>query len=166
MKHTLLAVAIAPTLVLAASAPPDASFYKSLAEGGMAEVQLGQLAETKAADAGVKDFAAMMVKDHTAANEHLKALASSKNVDLPGGPGVAARAKKTELEVLSGHAFDSSYVAGQIKAHRETVALLRKEIASGEDADAKAFAQKVLPTVEGHLKAVDKIADGLGIARQ
>ena len=77
---------------------------------------------------------------------------------------MAARAEKAELEVLSGHAFDSSYVTNQIKAHEDTVALLRKEIASGQDPDAKAFAQKVLPAVEGHLKAADKIADGLGVS--
>ena len=108
----------------------------------------------------------MMVKDHSAANDQLKALAASKNIDLPGGLGAAAHAKKAELEVLSGQAFDKSYVSNQIKAHEDTVTLLRKEIASGQDADAKAFAQKALPTVEAHLKAADKIADGLGISRQ
>jgi putative membrane protein len=166
MKHALLALTLIPMAALAAGgAPgsPDTSFYKSLAAGGMAEVRLGKLAQQKTTDPNVKEFAAMMVKDHSAANAQLRDLATSKGLTLPRGPGVAARAKKAELEVLSGHSFDSSYVSGQIKAHEETVALLQKEIASGSDADAKAFAQKILPTVQAHLQAADKLADGLGV---
>jgi putative membrane protein len=130
----------------------------------MGEVELGKLAQDKASDPAIKSFAAMMVKDHSQANEELKALAASKGVSLPAGAGAGSAAKKTELKVLSGNAFDKSYVTNQVKAHQETVALLQKEIASGRDADAKMFAQKVLPTVEKHLNAIEKIADGMGIS--
>jgi putative membrane protein len=106
----------------------------------------------------------VMVKDHAAANAQLRTLAASKNVSLPKGPGMAADAKRTELKMLSGHAFDSSYLSGQIKAHEDTVALLQKEISSGSDPDAQAFAQKILPTVQAHLQAADKLADGLGVS--
>jgi putative membrane protein len=67
-------------------------------------------------------------------------------------------AAKAKLEVLSGGTFDKSYVEDQVKAHRETVELLKSEIATGQDPDAKAFAQKVLPTVESHLRAINQIA--------
>jgi putative membrane protein len=164
MKHAFLALSLIPIAALAASGSPDASFYRSLAKGGMAEVRLGKLAQHKSADPNVKDFAAMMVKDHSAANAELRTLAASKNVTLPKGPGTAADTKKTELEVLSGHAFDSSYLSNQIKAHEDTVALLQKEISSGSDPDAQAFAQKILPTVQAHLQAADKLADGLGVS--
>jgi putative membrane protein len=158
MKHAFLfALTILPMAALAASGSPDSSFYKSLAEGGIAEVRLGKLAQQKATDPGVRDFAAMMVKDHSAANAQLRTLASTKNIRLPKGPSVAARAKKAELEVLSGHTFDTSYVSSQIKAHEDTLALLQKEIDSGNDADARAFAQKVLPTVQAHLLAAEKL---------
>jgi putative membrane protein len=163
MKFALFALTMIPLAALAASGSPDASFYKSLAEGGVAEVRLGKLAQQKASDPSVKDFAAMMVKDHSAANAQLRTLAAGKSVSLPRGPGVAARAKKAELEVLSGHSFDTSYVTNQIKAHQDTVALLQKEISSGSDSDAQAFAQKVLPTVQAHLAAADKLADALGV---
>jgi putative membrane protein len=105
----------------------------------------------------------MMVKDHSAANQELKSLAASKNVSLPDGPGVAAQAKKAKLEALSGSTFDKAYLANQIKAHQSTVTLLQTEISSGKDPDAKAFAQKVLPTVQSHLSAAEKIADSLRI---
>jgi|KBSMisStandDraft_5_1062788.scaffolds.fasta_scaffold795234_2 putative membrane protein len=140
------------------AAAPDASFYKTLAQGGIAEVEAGKLAQQKGADPKVKDFGAMMVKDHSAANEQLKALAAGKGIDLPGSSSTSQMAAKAKLEVLSGGTFDKSYVEDQVKAHRETVELLKKEIATGQDPDAKAFAQKVLPTVESHLRAINQIA--------
>ena len=140
------------------AAAPDASFYKTLAQGGIAEVEAGKLAQQKGADPKVKDFGAMMVKDHSAANEQLKALAAGKAIDLPGSSSTSQIAAKAKLEVLSGGTFDKSYVEEQVKAHRETVELLKKEIATGQDPDAKAFAQKVLPTVESHLHAINQIA--------
>jgi len=151
-----LMLIIASTAAFAAA--PDASFYKTLAQGGIAEVEAGKLAQQKGADPKVKDFGAMMVKDHSAANEQLKALAAGKGIDLPGSSSTSQMAAKAKLEVLSGGTFDKSYVEDQVKAHRETVELLKKEIATGQDPDAKAFAQKVLPTVESHLHAINQIA--------
>jgi putative membrane protein len=145
------------------AAGPDASFYKKAAEGGLAEVQAGQLAQSKGNSQQVKDFGAMMVKDHTAANDKLQQLASSKSITLPTTASVGQMASKAKLEVLSGEAFDKSYVKGQIKAHRDTIALFRKEISSGQDADAKAFASATLPTVRSHLKAINAIASDMGI---
>jgi putative membrane protein len=159
----LLSVLAIPCLALGAGGTPDSSFYKSLAQGGLAEIDLGQLASEKATNPSVKDFGTMMVKDHSAANEELKTLAASKGITLPSGPDAATHAKKIELEALSGGSFDKSYVSNQIKAHKDTVSLLQKEISSGQDAEAKAFAQKALPTVQAHLKAVEKIADSLAI---
>jgi putative membrane protein len=151
-----------PALAFAAS-KPDASFYKNAAEGGIAEVETGQLAQEKGNSQPVKDFGAMMVKDHSAANEKLKTLASSKDITLPTSPSVGQMATKTKLNVLSGDTFDKSYVKGQISAHRQTIALFRKEMSSGQDADAKAFATATLPTVRSHLKAITAIAADMGI---
>ena len=77
---------------------------------------------------------------------------------------MGADTKKAELDVLTGETFDKSYVKSQVKGHRDTVDLLQKEISSGQDAQAKAFAQKVLPTVQSHLKAIEGIATGMGSA--
>lgn len=167
MKHLIFAALSAlPIAAFAADASPDMSFYKSLAEGGIAEVRDGKLAQAKAADPKIKDFGAMMVKDHSAANEELMALAQSKGIKLPSGPGMGADTTKMKLDVLSdlsGSSFDKSYVKGQIKAHRDTIELLQKEISTGQDTQAKAFAQKVLPTVQSHLHAIQDIATGMGI---
>lgn len=163
---TLLTIALLaiPALALTASKDPDTKFYTTLAQGGLDEVELGNLAAQKGSDPKVRQFATMMVKDHTAANEQLKALAASKNVTLPDHVSVSQEASKTKLEVLSGSSFDESYVKNQISAHKDTVSLLNKEIATGKDPDAKAFAQKILPTVNAHLQAIDRIAAYVGMA--
>jgi putative membrane protein len=156
---------LVPVLAWGADATPDASFYKHLAEGGIAEVDAGNLAGEKATDPKVKDFAAMMVKDHTAANDKLKALADSKGIKLPTSASVGQMATEVKLKVLSGTTFDDSYIKGQVKAHQQTVALLKKEVASGQDADAKSFAQSILPTVRSHLKAANTLAAAQGASK-
>ena len=169
MKFTILAIltAAAP-LAFAAGTSPDMSFYKTLAEGGMTEVDLGQLAQQKSTSPKVKDFAEMMVKDHSKANQKLESLAAAKDVALPKSLDASGAAMKSKLEGLSGSSFDKAYVESQLKAHEKTVDLLEKEISSGEDPQAKAFAQSVLPTIQHHLEAVRTLAheEGVKVAQQ
>ena len=101
---------------------PDASFYKKAAEAGIAEVDAGNLAEQKGNNQAVKDFGAMMVKDHTAANDKLKALAASKNISLPTSASMGEMATKGKLDLLSGDTFDKSYIKSQLKDHRAAIA--------------------------------------------
>jgi putative membrane protein len=162
MRKLLAMIALASPLAAAPLAfgadDPDATFYKKAAESGIFEVDAGNQAQQKAGMQPVKDFGAMMVKDHTAANNQLKTLAASKNVSLPTSASVAEIAQKGKLDVLTGDTYDKSYIKGQIKAHHEAIALFKKEIASGQDADAKSFAQQTLPTLQQHLKAARDIA--------
>jgi putative membrane protein len=169
MKFTILAaLSVATPLALAAGSSSDTSFYRTLAEGGMSEVDLGQLAEQKSTDPKVKDFAAMMVKDHSAASQKLESLAAAKDVALPKTLDASHTGMKSRLESLSGPSFDKAYIEAQLKAHGHTVSLLEKEISSGQDPQAKAFAQSGLPTIQHHLQAVRTLAseEGLKVAQQ
>ncbi|RYG88453.1 DUF4142 domain-containing protein, partial [bacterium] len=67
MNRFLPALLLLPGLALGADKSPDESFYEKAAHGGLAEVELGQLAQEKGRSPDVKAFGAMMVKDHTAA---------------------------------------------------------------------------------------------------
>jgi putative membrane protein len=66
------------------------------------------------------------------------------------------------LDAKSGASFDKDYVNGQIKDHKDTIDLLKKEIATGQDPEAKAFASQTLPTVEAHLAKINQIAASMG----
>jgi putative membrane protein len=61
----------------------DAKFAVKAANGGMAEVELGNLAQQKGMDEQVKAFGAMMVKDHSMANMEMMELAKTKKITLP-----------------------------------------------------------------------------------
>jgi putative membrane protein len=159
---TGLAFLLAATAAWANS--PDSSFYKNAAEGGMSEVELGQLAQQKATNPAVKEFGAMMVKDHTAANEKLKALAASKQIALPDGPSLTQKASKTKLDMMSGDTFDKSYVKGMIEDHKSDIEEFQKEAAEGKDPQAKAFAAATLPTLRTHLQKIELIAKSAGIS--
>jgi putative membrane protein len=163
MKNIMALLILTAPLMAAAADNPDASFYKNAAEGGMFEVDAGNLAQQKGNTQAVKDFGSMMVTDHSAANDKLKALAASKNISLPTSASVGQMATKTKLDVLSGETFDKSYIKSQVKAHRDTIVLFKKEIAAGQDPDAKAFATATLPTVQAHLKKIKGIAADEGV---
>ena len=156
----LVLIALLGTLPLAAWAAdnPDESFYKKAAEAGMAEVHAGQMAQEKGTSPAVKEFAAMMVKDHTEANKKLTRIAMAKNIDLPKGPGMMNTAKEKKADMKSGDSFDKEYIQQQIKAHEDTAALLQKEIDSGKDPEAQAFAKETLPKVKAHLAKINQIA--------
>jgi putative membrane protein len=164
-KLLLLAVAMAlpQVALLAADKNPDAAFYKKAAEGGIAEVEVGKLAQQKSASQSVKDFAAMMIADHSAANEELKSIAATKDVNWPRRPSIAQKATKTKLEVLSGATFDKSYIKGMIKDHEEDIKEFQKEAATGSDPEAKAFARSTLPTLQAHLNRIQSIAQSAGL---
>jgi putative membrane protein len=147
----------------AIASSPDSSFYKNAAEGGMSEVELGQLAQTKASNPEVRDFGAMMVKDHSAANDKLKALAASKQVSLPDSPSMMQKASKTKLNMMSGDSFDKSYVKGMIEDHKQDIKEFQKEASEGKDSDARAFASAILPTLQKHLEKIQAIAASAGI---
>lgn len=129
----------------------------------MAEVELAKLAQEKGKTQEIKDFAAMMVKDHTAANNKLKQLAAANDVTLPDDTTLMQKATKKKLEVQAANDFDESYIRQQIKAHEDTAALLKKEMSGGDDVDAKRFAHEILPTVEAHLAHISRIAADRGI---
>jgi putative membrane protein len=162
-QFTASLVLLGPLAVFSAEIP-DAKFYRDAAEGGIAEVAMGILAQQKAQRPSVKDFGAQMVKDHSATNEKLKALAQSKNITLPANPSVDEMEAKAKLQVLSGQSFDKSYIKGMIKDHEEDIAEFKKEAASGQDPDARAFASATLPTLQAHLNRIRAIAADAGVS--
>lgn len=139
---------------MSAKMNPDSKFMMTLATGGMNEIGLSNTALAKSTNDDVKKYAQMMVDDHTKAGDDLKSLAMSKNVTLPASMDAKHMAENTKLNSLSGMAFDMEYMKAMVKDHEMTVALLKKESMSGKDAEAKAFATNLLPTVQGHLDMI------------
>ena len=130
----------------------DKAFMKKAAQGGLAEVQLGQLATQNASDPAVKQFGQRVVDDHTKANDQLKSLAQQKGVTLPTDLNAKDQATKARLEKLHGAAFDRAYMNDMVKDHTKDVAEFRHESQAAKDSDVKQFAAQTLPTLQDHLK--------------
>lgn len=140
---------------------PDSKFMMTLATGGMNEITLSQTAVSKSTNEEVKSYAQKMIDDHTMAGDELKTLAASKNVSLPMEADSKHMSMNTKLSGMSGSSFDMEYIKAMVKDHEATVALLQKESSSGKDAEAKAFAAKLLPTVQGHLDMARTMMSGM-----
>jgi len=145
-------------------ATADATFVKKAADGGMAEVALAKLAQTKTANAEVKAFAQKLEQDHSKANDELKTLAEAKHVTLPSAPSKMHAAKEAQLSKLSGAAFDRAYVADMLADHKKDVAEFERQSTHAADADVKAFAAKTLPTLKEHLQQVEQLSKSVGRA--
>jgi len=142
----------------------DQHFMKEAAEGGMAEVELGQLAADKASSPDVKEFGQRMVKDHSQANDQLKQIAMQKGVTLPTSPSAKDEMTKKKLSNLSGDAFDKAYMADMVKDHKKDIAAFQRESSSGQDPDVKQFASQTLPTLQDHLKQAQAATPRAGSA--
>lgn len=133
----------------------DRTFMDKAAQGGLAEVQLGNLAKDHAKSQAVKDFGQKMVDDHTKANDELKSLASQKNVTLPTDLDAKDKATYDRLSKLNGAAFDKAYMRDMVSDHRKDVAEFKKEASSGHDPDVKNWANTTVKTLEGHLSLAE-----------
>ncbi len=152
----------APALAKAAQSKmkmaSDEHFVKDAAGANVAEVELGRLATQKASGDDVKKFGQRMVDEHSKANDELKTLVQGKNIALPNTMDAAHKAVHDRLAKLSGVAFDRSYVREMVAGHRKVAAEFRAESMNGKDADVKAFASKMLPTIEEHLKEAEGLS--------
>ena len=136
----------------------DKSFINSAAEAGNAEVKASKIALEKTSNPDVKDFATLMVDEHTTVGDNLKKLAISKNVEAPTEPSMAQRAKIAVLEKLDGATFDKQYVRMiGVAAHKDAVKLFRKNATDAKDPDVKDFAAKTLLNLEHHLEMANAL---------
>jgi putative membrane protein len=129
----------------------DENFAKKAAEGGMAEVKLGQLAEEKGTSPAVKNFGRRMVQDHSKANNELKDVTSKENIPLPNEMDKSDQATYDRLSKLSGDAFDREYARDMVKDHSKDVSEFQREAKNGKDESIKNFAAQTLPTLQNHL---------------
>jgi putative membrane protein len=144
----------------------DRKFAEEAAQGGMLEVELGQLAADRAESEEVREFGQMMVDDHGQANQKLADVAQRKEFQLPQELSDEGKQQRQELEQLSGAEFDRQYVDLMVEDHQKDVESFRTQVQSGEDADLVEFAEETLPTLQGHLDAIRQIQEQVVAGQQ
>ncbi|MDP9128710.1 MAG: DUF4142 domain-containing protein, partial [Pseudomonadota bacterium] len=123
-----------------------------------------RLALQKTQNSAIKDFAQEMVNDHTKAGNELKEVLSASDAKLPqpsAGLDAAHQKQIDQLNSLSGTDFDRQYVAMQVTAHDNAVALFDDYAKSGDNSALKAFASKTLPTLQEHKAHVHRLQSEL-----
>lgn len=166
---TLGAIALATTFIQLASAQnagplskEDSGRLTAIAQANIAEVEAGKLALQKTSNADVKAFAQLMIDDHTKGLEETKKVAAAKNLTLPTEPDAAHKKMAEQLKALETSSFDKQYVdqAG-VQDHTKVHAALKADIKGAKDADVKALATKLEPTVAHHLAMSKKLKAAL-----
>jgi putative membrane protein len=130
----------------------DQQFVDFAAQTDMVEANLGQLADTVASSQAVKDYAQMLVTDHTNDFHNLYAAARQANLDVPNA--IDAENNKTMIgpfQKLKGTAFDHRYVRDMVAGHTKAIAIYKKEAADAQNPALKSYAEGALPVLQRHL---------------
>ena len=141
----------------------DKMFLRKAAEGGIAEVKLGQLAAQKGSSDEVKAFGQKMVDDHTKMNSEMAEVADSLGVMLPKSMNKEDQVEYEKLNGLSGNDFDMEYLSFMVKDHHNDLHEFRMEAASRADPTLRDEVVKEEGIIHDHTVMVDKLARAKGI---
>jgi putative membrane protein len=149
-----------PNSGAAASSPSnksDQEFVTKAAQGNSAEVELGKIVAAKSKTPSVKQFAQMMVKDHTTALNELQELAQSKNLNFNDDLPDDAKALQAKLSSDTGKQLDKDYMDGMVEDHQKDIQEFTGQLQNAKDPDVKQWASKTLPTLQKHLEKAQQI---------
>jgi putative membrane protein len=141
----------------AAATMSDQQFINMAAQTDMLEAHLGQLAANQASRQEVKDYAQMLVSDHTADYQQLGTLAGKDGLTVPNGLDADHYKMVVPFEKLNGAAFDARYIREMIEGHTKAIAVYTKEAADAQSPDVKAYASATLPTLQKHLEGAKNL---------
>lgn len=134
----------------------DRDFAAQATYSNLAEIAMGQLALTQAEDQLIRQYAETMVTDHTKAQDELRYLAESYDLEIPDTLESVDQTLYEELEQLEGYAFDSAYIGSQVVVHQKTQQLFQTQIDQGENKGIVQYASSTLPHLTEHLaRAMD-----------
>jgi putative membrane protein len=136
----------------------DQQFLDMAAQTDMLEAHLGKMAANQAGNPAVKEYAQMLVADHTADYQQLTALAAKAGLTVPTALDAAHDQKIAPFEKLKDAAFDSRYTHTMIEGHTEAIGVYTKESTDAQNADVKAYASATLPALNKHLDAAKDLA--------
>ena len=140
--------------------PSTQDFVTEAAQGDMLEIESGKLAQQKASDPNIKQFAGQLVNDHQKTSNDLKALVSSGKVraNLPTAMDSTHQGKFDKLNGVSGADFDKAFDDLQTSAHKDATSLFERYSKGGENADLRGFAAMYLPTLQHHLQTAENFS--------
>ncbi|GGL61956.1 hypothetical protein GCM10010129_01870 [Streptomyces fumigatiscleroticus] len=133
----------------------DETLLTQTHQGNLTEITAGHDAQRHATSDCVRKAGAVLVRDHTKLDADGSTLAGRLGVTLPASPSAQQQKDLAAVRAKAGGAaYDAAWLTTQEKAHRETLALLDREIRGGSNAEVRAAARTARPVVAMHLDMV------------
>ncbi|SFD53707.1 putative membrane protein [Chitinophaga sp. CF118] len=145
-------------------APVDkesSDFAVKAADGSMLEVALGKLAQEKAVSQRVKNFGAMMERDHSKVDYDLKGIAANKGIALPDSVGTDFAKHIEDMRKKTGKEFDKSYMDMMESDHKDDIDMFEKAADKLSDPDLRTFASNTLPVLRAHRDSAKAIHEAV-----
>lgn len=136
----------------------DKDFVHNALQGGMAEVQLGQLAADKGSSSDVKQFGQQMVADHTKLGDQMKQVAQQMGVSEPKEVSKKDRELTAKLQGLSGQQFDDAYIKAMVKDHKKDAEDFKSEATQTQNPQLRQVAEQGDQVIDHHLQMIEQIA--------
>ncbi len=135
----------------------DKKFLDVAATVDMTEAHVGKIAQNQAAESSVKDFGQKLVRDHTEAYDSLAALAAKEGATVPKGIDIRRNRSVAVLAGLKGRKFDQRFLTQEVQDQKKALVEFRREAKLGHDNDVKAYASKMIPKLEEHLRTAERL---------
>lgn len=136
----------------------DKAFVRQALQGGMAEVQLGQLALQKSSNPDVKQFAQKMVDDHTKLGDAMKQVAQQMNVKPPDSLSGKDKSTMAKMSALNGDEFDKAYIRDMVKDHKQDEKEFKQEAENTSNPALKGLVSQGGQMIDQHLQMIEQIA--------
>lgn len=129
----------------------ERNFLQSAAEINSTEVELGRIAEQKSSNPDIQKIGQSLIRDHTAANQQLQRLASSKGVTITEQPTSSQQRMINSLSQTTGDRFNKQFLRQTRLSHERALALFERTSRRAQDPDIRNWASQMVPPVKEHL---------------
>jgi putative membrane protein len=144
----------------AADAPQTADVLGKLHHSNQMEIEMGKLAQKNGQSKDVKDFGKTLVKDHSAADKKVTALAKKEKIDLAASTPAM---KSDEVSKLpSGADFDPKFAQSMVEDHKKDIREATEARDGTADPQLKSLLTDIVPTLQKHEDMAQKIVDTEG----
>jgi len=141
--------------------PLDREFLVKTITCNHAEIKASELAESRATNPKVKEFAQMLVKDHKNLSERLAELAKDHKLAILAGTEKATKEMLDRLSNTGNDNFDKEYLKSVIEEHEKAIQMFDAQASRGSDSALKSFATNTLPSLRAHLTEAKKLSTDL-----
>jgi putative membrane protein len=140
----------------------DSAFISEVNASNAAEIRLARMADNRAQNEQVKDFAEKLVTDHTRMNTELATVSSRGGLQVTANISPRHQEQVTRLGRLNGEEFDRAFMAAMVQNHQQGVSTFQTRGNSAQSAEVRQFVTRNLSTLQEHLTLAQRVSREVG----